>query len=48
MLADDLVQALQKLQHRLVEFLLVRVSGETWIDSSRAYRQTIGCHRFYL
>ena len=28
MLADDLVQALQKLQHRLVEFLLVRVSGD--------------------
>ena len=25
---DDLVQALQKLQHRLVELLLVRVPGD--------------------
>ena len=29
-------------------FFAPALSQGTWIDSSRAYRQTIGCHRFYL
>ena len=28
-------------------FFAPALSQGTWIDSSRAYRQTIGCHRFY-
>ena len=28
-------------------FFAPTLSQGTWIDSSRAYRQTIGCHRFY-
>lgn len=29
-------------------FFAPALSEGTWIDSSREYRQTIGCHRFYL
>lgn len=29
-------------------FFAPALSQGTWIDSSRTYRQTIGCHRFYL
>ncbi len=29
-------------------FFAPALSEGTWIDSSRIYRQTIGCHRFYL
>lgn len=29
-------------------FFAPALSQGTWIDSSRAYQQTIGCHRFYL
>ena len=28
-------------------FFAPALSQGTWIDSSRTYRQTIGCHRFY-
>ena len=29
-------------------FFAPALSQGSWIDSSRTYRQTIGCHRFYL
>ena len=28
-------------------FFAPALSQGTWIDSSRTYQQTIGCHRFY-